>query len=128
MCRGNRKRDVSTMVTYSHASTPLGQSERAHYLSYFIKINCIQFISLRYINIVTIFILALLRSFFFFRKCGLVRDERCQGAYWIISTESVVTEMTVIKESKNSYLSIIPRSICISLSLSLATLKKSYSA
>ena len=38
MCRGNRKRVVTTMVTYSHASTPLGQSERAYYLlSYFIK-------------------------------------------------------------------------------------------
>ena len=39
MCRGNRKRDVTTMVTYSHATTPLGQSERAYYLSYFIKLN-----------------------------------------------------------------------------------------
>ena len=37
MCRGNRKRDVTTMVTYSHATTPLGQSERAYYLSYFIN-------------------------------------------------------------------------------------------
>ena len=36
MCRGNRKRDVTTMVTYSHATTSLGQSERAYYLSYFI--------------------------------------------------------------------------------------------
>ena len=36
MCRGNRKRDVTTMVTYSHATTPLSQSERAYYLSYFI--------------------------------------------------------------------------------------------
>ena len=34
MCRGNRKRDVTTMVTYSHATTPLGQSERAYYLRY----------------------------------------------------------------------------------------------
>ena len=25
-----------TMITYSHASTPLGKSERAYYLSYFI--------------------------------------------------------------------------------------------
>ena len=41
MCRGNRKRDVTTMVTYSHASTPLGQSERAYCLSYFIKrVSC----------------------------------------------------------------------------------------
>ena len=32
MCRGNRKRDVTTMVTYSHATTPLDQSERAYYL------------------------------------------------------------------------------------------------
>ena len=37
MYRGNRKRDVTTMVTYSHASTPLGQSERLYYLSYFVK-------------------------------------------------------------------------------------------
>ena len=29
--------DVTTMLTYSHANTPLGQSERAYYLSYFIK-------------------------------------------------------------------------------------------
>ena len=28
--------DVTTMFTYSHANTPLGQSERAYYLSYFI--------------------------------------------------------------------------------------------
>ena len=27
------------MFTYSHANTPLGQSERAYYLSYFIKHN-----------------------------------------------------------------------------------------
>ena len=31
--------DVTTMFTYSHANTPLGQSERAYYLSYFININ-----------------------------------------------------------------------------------------
>ena len=41
MCRGNRKRDVTTMVTYSHATTPLGQSERAYYVSYFIIKNSI---------------------------------------------------------------------------------------
>ena len=29
----------TTMFTYSHANTALGQSERAYYLSYFIKIN-----------------------------------------------------------------------------------------
>ena len=27
------------MFTYSHANTPLGQSERAYYLSYFVVIN-----------------------------------------------------------------------------------------
>ena len=27
------------MFTYSHANTPLGQSERVYYLSYFIKVN-----------------------------------------------------------------------------------------
>ena len=27
----------TTMFTYSHATAPLGQSERAYYLSYFIK-------------------------------------------------------------------------------------------
>ena len=31
--------DVTTMFAYSHANTPLGQSERAYYLSYFIN-NC----------------------------------------------------------------------------------------
>ena len=31
--------DVKTMFTYSHANTPLGQSERACYLSYFINID-----------------------------------------------------------------------------------------
>ena len=30
--------DSTTMFTYSHANTPLRQSERAYYLSYFI--NC----------------------------------------------------------------------------------------
>ena len=29
--------DVTTIFTYSHANTSLGQSERAYYLSYFIK-------------------------------------------------------------------------------------------
>ena len=29
--------DVTTIFTYSHANTPLGQSEHAYYLSYFIK-------------------------------------------------------------------------------------------
>ena len=32
--------DVTTMFTYSHANTPLGQSERVYYLSYFIN-TCI---------------------------------------------------------------------------------------
>ena len=32
--------DVTTMCTYSHAKTPLSQSERAYYLSYFINIYC----------------------------------------------------------------------------------------
>ena len=32
--------DVSTMFTYSHANTPLSQSERVYYLTYFIsKLN-----------------------------------------------------------------------------------------
>ena len=31
--------DVTTMFTYPHANTPLGQSERAYYLSYFINIK-----------------------------------------------------------------------------------------
>ena len=29
--------DVTTIFTYSHANTPLGQSELPYYLSYFIK-------------------------------------------------------------------------------------------
>ena len=31
--------EATTMFTYSHANTPLSQSERAYYLSYFIKYN-----------------------------------------------------------------------------------------
>ena len=31
--------DFTTMFTYSHVDTPLGQSERAYYLSYFINID-----------------------------------------------------------------------------------------
>ena len=39
-CAGEtRKRDVTTMFTYSHANTPRGQSERGYYLSYFIILN-----------------------------------------------------------------------------------------
>ena len=34
-------RETTTMFTYSHANTPLGQSERAYYLSYFIKVSVI---------------------------------------------------------------------------------------
>ena len=34
--------DVKTMFTYSHANTPLGQSDRAYYLSYFQKILLLQ--------------------------------------------------------------------------------------
>ena len=35
--RKARHLDVTTMFTYSNANTPLSQSERAHYLSYFIS-------------------------------------------------------------------------------------------
>ena len=35
--RKAKQLDATTMFTYSHANTPLGQSERAYYLSYFIK-------------------------------------------------------------------------------------------
>ena len=31
--------DLITMFTYPHANTPLGQSERVYYLSYFVKSN-----------------------------------------------------------------------------------------
>ena len=34
--------DVTTMFTYSHANTPLGQSEHVYYLSYFIKVHVVQ--------------------------------------------------------------------------------------
>ena len=33
--RKAKQLDATTMFTYSHANTPLGQSERAYYLSYF---------------------------------------------------------------------------------------------
>ena len=31
--------DITSIFTYSHANTPLGQSERAHYLSLFLIKN-----------------------------------------------------------------------------------------
>ena len=31
--------DITTMFTYSHANNPLGQSEHAYYLNYFIKMK-----------------------------------------------------------------------------------------
>ena len=37
--RKTKHLDVKNMFTYSHANTPLGQSERAYYLSYFINVN-----------------------------------------------------------------------------------------
>ena len=37
--RKTKQLDATTMFTYSHANTPLGQSERAYYLSYFITSN-----------------------------------------------------------------------------------------
>ena len=37
--RKAKQLDATTMFTYSHANTPLGQSERAYYLSYLIKID-----------------------------------------------------------------------------------------
>ena len=37
--RKARHLDVTTTFTYSHANTPLGQSERAYYLSYFINVH-----------------------------------------------------------------------------------------
>ena len=37
--RKAKQLDATTMFTYSHANTPLGQSEGAYYLSYFIIIN-----------------------------------------------------------------------------------------
>ena len=36
--RNAKHLDVSTMCIYSHANTPLGQSERAYYLNYFYKV------------------------------------------------------------------------------------------
>ena len=43
--RKTKQLDVTTMFTYSHANTPLGQSERAYYLSYFINKGGIAFLS-----------------------------------------------------------------------------------
>ena len=37
--RKAKQLDATTMFTYSHANTPLGQTERAYYLSYFIREN-----------------------------------------------------------------------------------------
>ena len=39
--RKAKQLDATTMLTYSHANAPLGQSERVYYLSYFIKVYII---------------------------------------------------------------------------------------
>ena len=52
-----RKRDVTTMFTYSHANTPLGQSERAYYLSYFIKYYVIDVAGLSHTGILLTFLI-----------------------------------------------------------------------
>ena len=44
--RKAKQLDATTMFTYSHANTPLGQSEHAYYLSYFIKCDSKVFIQL----------------------------------------------------------------------------------
>ena len=39
-CAGrHRKRDVTTVFTYSHLNTPIDKLKRAYYLKYFIKWN-----------------------------------------------------------------------------------------
>ena len=42
---------VTTMLTYSHANTPLDQSERSYYLSYFIILYIPSFHGLRYVHV-----------------------------------------------------------------------------
>ena len=42
--RKAKQLDATTMFTYSHANTALGQSERAYYLSYFINRNKSRFL------------------------------------------------------------------------------------
>ena len=43
--------DVTTMFTYSHANTPLGQSERAYHFSYFINMLKNMFICLLFCEV-----------------------------------------------------------------------------
>ena len=45
LAREKPQLDATTMFTYSHANTPLGKSERAYYLSYFIKRNGYDFMA-----------------------------------------------------------------------------------
>ena len=47
--------DVTTMFTFSHANTTLGQSERAYYLSYFIKASVS--VTLGFITIARLYLL-----------------------------------------------------------------------
>ena len=49
------------MFTYSSANTPLGQSERAYYLSYFIKVN-------------KIILEAMTLQFFHFARCKMLAN------------------------------------------------------
>ena len=49
-----RDLDATTMFTYSHANTPLGQSERAYYFSYFIKYYIIAVIIKDFIDFIDV--------------------------------------------------------------------------
>ena len=65
--RKAKQLDATTMFTYSHANTPLGQSERAYYLSYLINMYVSIFTSARYMY-KTVFLVWVWR--------GLLRTEK----------------------------------------------------
>ena len=52
--RKAKQLDATTMFTYSHANTALGQSERAYYLSYFINKNGDGFHCMRMILVMSV--------------------------------------------------------------------------
>ena len=70
--------DVTTMFTYSHANTTLGQSEPAYYLSYFIKVDYIRLVKISAMNEKNDIILHLISRLEFIY---LYTNFNCQGRY-----------------------------------------------
>ena len=72
--RKAKQLDATTMFTYSHANTALGQSERAYYLSYFITSNRTHALYVQIFNI---------QNYILFKGEGLTRKGPNAVTFWV---------------------------------------------